>query len=34
MRGVATEHELIWGDYFLLHCLGILTGLLPTNKPG
>jgi len=34
MRGVATENELIWGDYFLLHCLGILTDLLPTKKPG
>lgn len=32
MRGVATEHELIWGDYFLLHCLGSLTDLLPTHK--
>jgi len=33
MRGVATAHELIWGDYFLLHCLGLLTGLLPADKP-
>lgn len=33
MRGVAIEHELIWGDYFLLHCLGMLTGRLSTNRP-
>ena len=34
MRGVAIEHELIWGDYFLLHCLGLLTGRLPMKRLG
>ncbi|MCE9662046.1 glycoside hydrolase family 88 protein [Halomonas sp. M5N1S17] len=32
-RGVATENELIWGDYFLLKALGVLTGALPVDRP-
>lgn len=31
-RGEAIENELIWGDYFLLEALGVLTGLLPIDR--
>jgi len=34
VRDVATAHELIWGDYFLMHSLGMLTGLIPEHKLG
>ncbi len=30
-RGVATRHELVWGDYFLLLALAILTGTIPAH---
>lgn len=29
--GVATDNELIWGDYFLLESLGVLTGCLKAS---
>ena len=30
-NGVATQNELIWGDYFLLESLCVLTGRLPAD---
>ncbi|GAB3483993.1 sugar ABC transporter permease [Amycolatopsis cihanbeyliensis] len=30
-RGLATRHELVWGDYFLLLALAILTGAVPAH---
>ncbi|MCK0754262.1 glycoside hydrolase family 88 protein, partial [Chromohalobacter japonicus] len=32
-RDTAVDNELIWGDYFLFKSLGVLTGILPINKP-
>lgn len=31
-RDVATDNELIWGDYFLLESLGVLSGALPLGR--
>jgi len=31
-RGTAVAHELIWGDYFLLESLALLTGWLPGER--
>lgn len=30
-NGLATRHELVWGDYFLFECLCVLEGEVPTN---
>ncbi len=32
-RGVATRHELIWGDFFLAVGLAELTGRLDIREP-